>query len=570
MPPTTELGESPGVSREELFLVGALFALVIWRCAPSVSWQDSGSLVSAAWYLGIAHPPGEPGYLTVARLAQLVPVGDIAFRLNLFSALALVACALPLSVLARAGMVEVGFSRKASLGAGVLAPALVLLGFGAQLQGVRAELYSLTVLLVLLSLASAVVLTGLRSTALMALFVGLAASVHPLLTVAALPAIIVARLLRSDSAIRDMPVALSAGAWMFAVVAWLPLRAVAVPHRAWGVPDSMERFFDVLFARNFAINFGTEAPKTRENLALLFEEWMRSGLPLLLVLAAVAALVWSRSALVRSLAVALPLWLLGNLLTMAPQNKLAPDNPDVLGYLLVGSVAVAPLAAMTLVGGLYTQRSVLLRGALVMLLLFAVLSQGFDGNQAGRTSNYLPARFATAQAAGLPAGSILLTSGNDTAFLWGYLQGVERRRSDLVVINRVLTGHLHERNRLVGVDPEPGTKIGGTVLPWSESLRERPLTVHRSVGEMSPFFIETREQDLRASEGRLLIRHGLVELVPGGVFSPEGSGERRYLRLVRRSLLREMELPAFSGDVHAGLLRRYYQVIHDLGWAREK
>ena len=563
---TTEPDDLVRVSREVLTLVGALFTLAVWHCAPSVSWQDSGSLVSAAWYLGIAHPPGEPAYLALGRLAQLLPVGDIAFRLNLLSALALACCALPLAMLAHEGMREAGFSSSAALAAGVVAPLLVLLGFGAQLQGVRAELYSLTALLLIAALAASVVLTGLRSSAAVGLLVGLGAAVHPLLTVAALPALVVARALRSRLTPRDLLVAFPACGWSFAVVAWLPLRAGAVPHRAWGVPDSPGAIVDVLLARNFAANFGTEDSALVDNLMLLLEEWMRAGLPLLLVLAAAAALTWHTQSIVRAMVVALPLWLLGNLMTMAPQNKLYANNPDVLGYLLVGSVAVAPLAAMALIGGLSSHRSVLSRGALALLLLFAVLSQGFDGNQAGRTGNYLPSRFATAQSAALPAGSILLTSGNDTAFLWTYLQGVERRRSDLVVVNRVLLGHPHERNRLLGLNPQPGAKIAGTSLPWSESLRDRPLTVHRSVREQRPFFIETRESDLNSEEGRTLVRHGVVETVAGAALFVPPSPERDYLGLVRRSLFAEMAQPAFTGDVHANLLRSYYSVVHDLGW----
>ncbi len=563
---TTEPDGVLGIPREALTLVGALFALAVWHLAPSVSWQDSGSLVSAAWYLGIAHPPGEPAYLALGRLAQLLPIGDIAFRLNLLSALALAFCALPLAVLAREGMREVGFSVPTSLAAGLVAPLLVLLGFAAQLQGVRAELYSLTALLLVAALASAVVLRGLRSSAAVGLLVGLGAAVHPLLTVAALPALAVARVLRSKCSTRDLLVAVIACGWSFAVVAWLPLRARSVPHRSWGVPDSPGAFVDVLLARNFATNFGTSDSALAENLALLFHEWTRAGMPLLLVLAAAAALTWHRRSVVQALVVALPLWLLGNLMTMAPQNKLYANNPDVLGYMLVGCVAVAPLAAMALIGGLSSHRSLLLRGASALLLLFAVLSQGFDGNQAGRTGNHLPSRFATSQAAGLPPGSILLTSGNDTAFLWTYLQGVERRRSDLVVVNRVLLGHPHERNRLLGPDPQPGTKIGGTTLPWSESLRERPLTVHRAAGEPRPFFIETRESDLNSVEGRTLVRHGLVETVPGSARFVPPSPERNYLGVIRRSLFAEMANPAFSGDLHANLLRSYYATIHASGW----
>ncbi|MCL4390558.1 MAG: DUF2723 domain-containing protein [Patescibacteria group bacterium] len=56
--------------------------------APSVAPQaDSGELVTAAYTLGIPHPPGYPLYTFVAHFFTLLPWGSVAWRVNLFSAL---------------------------------------------------------------------------------------------------------------------------------------------------------------------------------------------------------------------------------------------------------------------------------------------------------------------------------------------------------------------------------------------------------------------------------------------------------------------------------------------------
>jgi hypothetical protein len=49
---------------------------------------DSGEFITAAATLGVAHPTGYPTYLLLARLFQVLPVGDLAFRSHLFSAAA--------------------------------------------------------------------------------------------------------------------------------------------------------------------------------------------------------------------------------------------------------------------------------------------------------------------------------------------------------------------------------------------------------------------------------------------------------------------------------------------------
>ena len=54
---------------------------------PGVPPTDSGELILAAWSGGVAHAPGFPLYTALGWLwSHLLPVGRIAWRLNLFSA----------------------------------------------------------------------------------------------------------------------------------------------------------------------------------------------------------------------------------------------------------------------------------------------------------------------------------------------------------------------------------------------------------------------------------------------------------------------------------------------------
>lgn len=55
--------------------------------APTVTFVDSGELIVAARFLGVAHPPGFPLYVMLAHLATLVPIGTVAQRVNFASAL---------------------------------------------------------------------------------------------------------------------------------------------------------------------------------------------------------------------------------------------------------------------------------------------------------------------------------------------------------------------------------------------------------------------------------------------------------------------------------------------------
>jgi hypothetical protein len=86
-------------SQAELLCSGAVFlvALIVYGCtlAPTVTPTDSGELILAAYGLGVAHPPGVPLWIILTHIASLVPVGNIAVRVNFSSAVfAALACAM--------------------------------------------------------------------------------------------------------------------------------------------------------------------------------------------------------------------------------------------------------------------------------------------------------------------------------------------------------------------------------------------------------------------------------------------------------------------------------------------
>ena len=66
------------------------FCLYLRTMAPTITWRnegaDGGELVAAAYVLGVPHPPGYPLYVLLGRLFAFLPLGDVAWRLNLMSA----------------------------------------------------------------------------------------------------------------------------------------------------------------------------------------------------------------------------------------------------------------------------------------------------------------------------------------------------------------------------------------------------------------------------------------------------------------------------------------------------
>ncbi len=66
-----------------ILIVGGVYFVTL---APDIYLEDSGELVSAAYFLGIPHPSGYPLYALLGKLFTFLPFGTIAFRVNLMSA----------------------------------------------------------------------------------------------------------------------------------------------------------------------------------------------------------------------------------------------------------------------------------------------------------------------------------------------------------------------------------------------------------------------------------------------------------------------------------------------------
>jgi len=65
----------------------ASFTVYLLTLAPTIYIEDAAEFAAAVPTLGITHPSGFPLYMLLGKLFTiLVPFGDMAFRVNLFSA----------------------------------------------------------------------------------------------------------------------------------------------------------------------------------------------------------------------------------------------------------------------------------------------------------------------------------------------------------------------------------------------------------------------------------------------------------------------------------------------------
>ena len=129
-------------------------AVYVWTAAPNVTLLDSGEFIVAAQHFGVPHPTGYPLWTLLAWLFQLLPLGNAAWEINVFSgvcgALAVALCSGMLTSLLRWFLPPVPAGRQATLPVCVGVSFGLLLAFSVSMwsQSVIAEVYSLHALLI--------------------------------------------------------------------------------------------------------------------------------------------------------------------------------------------------------------------------------------------------------------------------------------------------------------------------------------------------------------------------------------------------------------------------------------
>jgi hypothetical protein len=240
----------PGPSGGRLFAVAFLASLVLYvsTMAPTVTSEDSGELITAAYTLGIAHPPGYPLWCILGKLFTFIPLGSVAWRVNLLSA---VLGAVSVGLLA---LVTDRFARHGRLA--LTAALLFAVGRDFWSQCVIAEVYTLNVLFIVLLLWLLLRFEDalkLRWLYLAVFRVGLGLTAHS--TMGPLAVLFLAWLFLRHLYLFLRPLLLvnllAAFLLGLSVILYLPIRSATDPVMDWGKPESLSAMLDHFLRRQY-------------------------------------------------------------------------------------------------------------------------------------------------------------------------------------------------------------------------------------------------------------------------------------------------------------------------------
>ncbi len=497
-------------------LAAAAIAALVYGAtlAPTVGAGDSGELILAADSLSIPHPPGYPVWLLLARAAALIPVGAVAWRINVLSA-ALSAAAVGLFYLLA---LRVGIRRNAA--------ALATAFFGASTlvwrSAVEAEVYPLATLLFL-----ALGLLALRSReddprapryeALFFFAAGLAPLVHQTLAAPALilAAWVLAKAPRAPRAPRLLRAALLAAAG-FSVFFVIPLRTAAAPaasfdHHAGfaaALGELLRTNYGAMQQNPFRFDFlGADLSGMGAEVAA------GVGIPAAF-LAAFGLLRIRREGTVLPLVLAaasIPAGLALLLVFTPDAEHLAQVAPFLAPVAAVVCLA-AGFGATELARGLTARWRPMAAAALAACALVTIL---VHARACDRTGFRLAERYGRDLVRDLPNGSTLILDGDNETFLAGYATRIEHLRPDVTLI--------HRRGYLFG---DPYGLHGVPRSQWVGIAHE--VDLQRLEKADRPIYYATPPADL-VSAGVRFESAGLVHRATRTVATPAGDSTVAWL-----------------------------------------
>lgn len=316
-----------------LWCFAVAFAVYAVMAAPGVEWMDSGELTAAGFTLGGAHPPGHPAHTLLAKLASLVPIGEVAFRVNLLSALCMAAAVAGTAALARALVAKVPVAAAVAAGVVALSPL-------ATTNATRAEVYAPVAALLVWALERTVrfVRDGAAPDALVAaLCCALAAAFHPLIALAgALPIALGVAVRARRRLLRLAAPCVALGALALIAYGYLPVRGNAAerPLLLWDDPSDLDGFMRLLGGGAYQGNFALEGlPKRAALMAMLTGE----GTGLAALFAGLVGLAFAATTRLRG--AWLPLAFAASVIVAAATQR--HYNPDMPGYVLPALLALA-------------------------------------------------------------------------------------------------------------------------------------------------------------------------------------------------------------------------------------
>jgi len=467
------------------------FGLYLSTLAPTVTFEDSGELIAAAYNLGIPHQPGYPLFTLLGRVFSMLPVNNIAYRLNLMSAFFSALGALFLTWTALLIIEELRgskefnsdlftehskrFSRKSTdirfsqsnvllLAASLSAGILMSTAFEDWEQSIITEVYGLNSMFTSLILLLAVVWHRQKRQSgdsirwgiflLISYVLGLTLSNHTT-SLMFLPILFIYAFLEDRKFILNPKILISGAGFLLLGLTpyiYLPIASARNPLMDWGNPENWTNFWRTVSRQQYGLGLQQNFDRFIAQLAaygdLLWQQW----LPIFLIFAIVGLVVLFKFQRLYFYFVLLFLFFAGPVTTFitdfdvsVPNAFIAAEHkalvsvfyiPSYIGIALLAGAGIYYVTIKVLVV-IRSPRAGEYAAALAIAALPLLLSydnyQKLDMSNYYFTEDYAENLFSTVSDSG-----IVFNDWDPHYFPLNYYQFVEKRRMDILAIDQEL------------------------------------------------------------------------------------------------------------------------------------
>ena len=468
-----------------------VLATYLLTLAPGVVWAgagiDSGDLVAAVAVGGVPHPTGYPTLMLLGLAIRAIPLGDLALRLNVLTALAAAGSLIPLGLLAARLRPRAGTAMplpEAAAGAAVL----TLYGMAPLVwsNAIVTEVYALASLLLWSALYAAVRARAQQATsggrtrwaAAAGVLLGLGVGAH--LTVAlggpALAAVLLGHRPRSREAWRLAALAAVGFAAGCAVYVYLPIAAALDPPINWGAPTTPERFWAVVSGEIYRSRLGgSDLGAAAAKAAWLLGELVRQLTWVLLPLLAIGGASLTRR---HGWAALATVWLTVSTLAFGALYSTRDDQVFILPALAVAAVwsvvGVDAVGRIASAGGPSTRRLVAAMIPTVLITTAVIRGTELAPEISMRDATHAAA-FAHAALAQAETGSVLVTEDDRATFPLWYARYAPGGRKDVTIVDRRLLQFAWYRETLERQAAIPASAPPSALLAAGRWPADRPL-----------------------------------------------------------------------------------------------
>ncbi|MFH1860349.1 MAG: DUF2723 domain-containing protein [bacterium] len=456
-----------------LLLFLCTLGLYLHTLTPTVGFHDSGDMITSVYSLGIPHPPGYPLYCLIGKLFSFISMGNIAYRLNIMSAV--------FAALAVLVIYLIVVKTTLQIIPAIIAGLILALTSTFWEQAVIAEKYTLNaffmaVLIFLLLKWQEIIRdpkygynhnhTNLTLYAFV-LVLGLSFT-HHLQTIFIVPAAIYFLLVANWGDIKKIKrnTLLKAAAIFFiplVLYLYLPLRAAAHPAANWGDPQTLERFIAHISAAAYKGFFSAETLLTNFISHLQFFPKQFTTIFLLIgIFGAVIIFMTSRHFFI----------FLSIIIIADICHSIRYTIPNIEDYYIPSYMIISIWIGYGVIGLINIMRrgyslleeqqkkkkhpfpkfcfiipKFVVPGIFLILLILPLLLHYSHNN---RNKYYLAYDMGLNMLDTLKKNAIVITKGDDDLFPLWYHQRIENRRTDVAPFNLILLQnkwHLDENKR---------------------------------------------------------------------------------------------------------------------------